>query len=146
MRKKTSSQHGFTIIEAVVTIALIGIFAGFLFQFYFVVESQRIAVARRATATDIAFSNLDKIAAKSQVPACDASTDLTVTAGADGTDLIATGAVTAENTEGKLGSNVTQKLLVTYPRGCSTHMPARITSVVTYGDPSESVVHVSFVE
>ncbi len=51
---------GFTIVEAIVTLAVVGIFLTGFFQSYILLESQRVSVARQAAANDVAYSNLRK--------------------------------------------------------------------------------------
>ena len=166
MKATTYNQtsRGFTIVEAVVTIAVVSIFLGLLFQTYLAAEAQRLSVAKRAAANDITVSNLNKITSKAQLPAtgngaCDDTTsgsgNLTNrvrNADAPGVDLFNSGGGSAgfqpENgdTVKILGGDAAQKLIVLYPRGCGT-APARIQSTVTYGtnNPKETITHVSYV-
>lgn len=45
-----------------------------------------------------------------------------------------------------LPTSTTQRLIIVYPRGCNTSMPAKILSIVTYGPTdSEQVVHASYI-
>lgn len=45
-----------------------------------------------------------------------------------------------------LPASTTQRLLIVYPRGCNTSMPAKILSIVTYGPTdSEQVVHAAYI-
>ena len=53
-------QHGFTVVEMIVTIVVLSIFMTGIFQSYLLLESQRVLVARQARASDIAYSNLRK--------------------------------------------------------------------------------------
>lgn len=70
-------DDGFTIVEMIVTLVVMSLFLTMFFQVYSTNESQRLAVARRAAAYDIATSNLSKISSKAgfyAVPyACDSS-------------------------------------------------------------------------
>lgn len=45
-----------------------------------------------------------------------------------------------------LPPSTTQRLLVVYPRGCNSSMPAKIISIVTYGSTdSDQVVHAAYI-
>ena len=144
------------------TIAVVSVFIGVLFQVFLAVEAQRLVMQKRDDATHLALSNLAKITNMSQVPSgngtdasgtsvsyqCDATAgknDLTRHMAATGADLIAGSVVKGEDLAA-LGNGATQTLRITYPRGCANGMPARIQATITYGtNPVETVVHAGYV-
>lgn len=163
---------GFTIVEVIVTLVVISLFLTLFFQLFLVSQSQRVAVLQRAAANDIAQNNLRKISKKTQIPAagaCDPSTagasnknnylrnpTLDPSAGSiivaeDDGDIntpqwgVGAGIPTKESIAGTGLPIATTKqtLLVSYPRGCTTLMPAKIISIVTYG-AGESVVRAGY--
>lgn len=133
-----NSAGGFTIVEVVVTLAVLGLLIASFFQSYMLVESQRVSVARQATANDVAYSNLRKFATiASASVACNAS----------GTSLV----FTPEATTG--ASGITRQTVTAYPVGdcITTTSPAtfpaggaKIESKVVY-DKGKEVVHASIV-
>lgn len=135
-------EEGFTMVEMIVSVIVIALFMTTFYQIFRVNESQRVLLAQRTAADNIAQTNLNKITSVTGLPACGASNDLTVNANSTGSDVT----FTAESTSGTSlpsGSATTQSLKVTYPRGCGANMPAKITSTVTFN--SESVSHAAFV-
>lgn len=145
------SEHssGFTIIETVVTLAVVALFATFFFQLYLTSESQRIAVLRRSTASDLAYTNLRKFASKPSGLTCTTDMDLSANANAPGTVISnATYSFTAETAPSILGQNVTQTVTAFAPSGCTTYSanPAKIISEVSYGTSGEKIIHAAYVE
>lgn len=57
-----------------------------------------------------------------------------------------TSGLTKESTANTIlsGTNIIQKLVVIYPRGCEANMPAKIISIVSYG--TESIIHAAYVK
>ncbi len=149
------TERGFTVVEMIVTLVVMSLFLTMFFQLFLTGESQRVAVVRRASANDIAMTNLRKISAKSLIPvattACDAVTvgggnpnNLLLNSSAAGSTIAWSVSLVAESTTGtSLPSGTTQVLAVIYPRGCSVSMPAKIISRVTYG--SETVSRAAFI-
>lgn len=168
MVRPERAEGGFTIVEMLITLVILGLFLGLFFQLYMTSQAQRAAVIKYAAANDIAQSNLRKITAKSQLPAsvlCDNTTNgstnknngvLNTTLDANTGSVIVTepdgdsatpewGSTLAKEsiTGTSLPSTTQQTLLVSYPRGCSGLMPAKIISIVTYD--AESVAHAQYV-
>lgn len=168
---KNNTSEGFTIIEMVVSLAVVSLFLAIFFQLYSVNVAQQLAVSRRAAAYDIATSNLNKISEKTGLPACTAAINTLVNASNEGAVIVsnapstpaaltwagvkaandATTSIT-EATEGievesltatSLPSSTVQELRISYPRGCAPQMPVAIISIVNYG--SESVRRASFI-
>ncbi len=128
-----SPEHGFTIVEVVVTLAVVSLFLIGFFQSYLLLESQRVNVARQAKASDIAYSNLRKVTTRPATLTCD-------TAGVSVT-------FTPEST----GSDISSQTLVAFPTdGCSgtnfADNPVRLVSTVTYGTNGDQVTHASFIQ
>ncbi len=163
-------ERGFTVAEMIVALIVMSLFLTMFFQTYSTNESQRLAIARRAAAYDIATTNLSKISTKTGLPACDISAtgnknnlQIDSTLVTNGGSIVATNkpagiptwasaAVSGGATDGiaeesltdtPLPSDTTQELRVLYPQGCSPQMPITIVSVVSYG--SESVRRAAFV-
>lgn len=137
------TDTGFTVAEMIVTIVVMVIFAGLLFQTYLTGLSQQSAVIWRSQADDIALTNLKKITTRtsSLVPACSAANDLTATPAGAGSSVAK--ASFGEESYGSLPSPHDQTLTVFYPRGCSVGTLVEIVSTVTYG--TQSVSHASYV-
>lgn len=152
---------GFTIVEIIVTLALTTLFLTFFFQLYLAMESQRIGVARRAQASDLAYSNLRKFTSRPSIP-CDAATmDLTAADGSTKTGLLlgdetnmstpsAYGFIAEPESGTKsLGGNVKQSVRAFAPRGCAgtnfTDNPIKLESTLSYGTKGDKVVHAIYV-
>lgn len=156
-------SQGFTLVETIVTTIVMSIFLALFFQLFFVTESQRITSIRLAKAHDIAKTNLSKVVEKSAIlginplAACGSDNNLEQNINAFGSNEVGTflasdktndpswsSAFKKEEISGTgLPSSTTQSLIVTYPKGCDAAMPAKITSIVEYGD--EKVVHANYV-
>jgi len=157
-------EQGFTVVEMVVTLVVVGVFLGLLFQTYMAGLAQQSAVTKRAAADDIAETNLRKITSRSSSllssitcissgankNAVTSDTDIT-----NETTGVAPAAVTnlfkepdsSLKTAGLSPGQTKQTLRVLYPRGCSDpSMPMLIISTVTYGSgASDKVTHASYV-
>lgn len=147
MRAKDRS-NGFTVIEVVVTLTIMGLFLALFFQIFSTSQQQELSTLRLAAANDLAQTNLRKITKKNQISpaaaACSASNDLTQDANAAGSDIT----FTAETTlPPSLPSSTQQQMKVQYPQGCDISMPAKIISIVTYtaGASLEEIRRVSYV-
>lgn len=151
------TEAGFTIAEMIVTLVVLSLFLGFLFQAYMLSFSQKNTTVLRTTANDVAQSNVRKITKRADIPAAGICDD---TIGTGNTNNLqrnqnATGTVIASGgswpspmkpeslTDTGLPASTTQSLTVIYPQGCNSLMPAKIISTVTYG--SETVVHATYV-
>lgn len=142
-----NNAAGFTIIEMVVSLAIVALFLLFFIQLFLTTESQRISTLRRTTASDIAYSNLRKFASRPAL-ACNTDMDLSATANAPGTIISTpTYSFTAETTPGVLGTGVTQVVRAYAPSGCTAYNanPVKIISEVTYGT-NEKIIHAAFVD
>lgn len=152
-----SNQRGFTVVEMVVALVVLSIFMLLFFQLYMSGESQRVAVVRHASANDIAMTNLQKISAKSRIPAGTPACDDTTVGSANPNNLILdpsetagstidwSGTLVQEDISGTaLPSSAVQRLAVIYPRGCDLTSPVKIISTVTYG--TETVTRAAFVD
>lgn len=156
------TEEGFTIAEMIVTLVIMSLFLTLFFQMYFTSTSQRAAISTRATADDIALTNLQKITKKANIPssttACSSTTgspnnplvnssatgSIIATNASGGTPTWATAGLGAESLTGTaLAGGATQVLKVLYPQGCAVGSPAEIISIVSYG--SETVTHASYV-
>lgn len=146
------NTSGFTVVEVIVTLAITALFLSLFFQMYLAAEAHRLAVARRVTASDIAYSNLRKITARSTVAAsapCDSSTsgnqnNLMINQSAAGSTI--SSLISPEPTTG-LSGTVDQIITAYYPRGCDPNMPIKIEATTVYGtdSPQERVVHASYI-
>lgn len=156
------SDAGFTVVEIVVTLVLTAVFLTLFFQMYMIMEWRRIAVARHATASDIAYSNLRKFVARPTVTCDAAKMDLTASDASSKPGLVlgdetnnptpsAYGFVAeAPAATQSLGSNVTQSVRAYAPKGCGTptftDTPIKLEATVTYGNPTNKVTHVIFLD
>lgn len=127
-------QRGFTIVEIVVTVGVLGLFFALFLQNYLLLESQRINASRHAQASDVAYSNLRKFTAPPAGVTCSLS----------GVGLT----FTPETIDP--GSRITAQTVRAYPaNGCDGPEFAggivKIESTVTYDDGSRKVTHASFV-
>ena len=57
---RKTSLRAFTVVEVVITTAVVSIFILGFFQVYLLIESQRVMLAKRAYASSIAYTNLKK--------------------------------------------------------------------------------------
>lgn len=162
-------EGGFTLTEVLVTLGVVALFLGILFQTYNLNTSQKTATILRASASDIAQSNLRKVTKRTAIPSSGAC-DNTASGAGNENNLIrnpnAPGSIiargTAEDPDPPGESNpwtnslvpekldgtglpaaTVQSLAVQYPRGCADEMPAKVIATVTYG--SESIVHAAYV-
>ncbi len=153
-------EEGFTVIEMVVTMVIMALFLTLFFQMFFSSQSQQTSVFHRATANDIARTNLRKISSKTTVtlPACintssspnnplansSATGSIVATDTSGGTPTWSTAGLSAESLDDtELPPGTTQTLKVLYPRGCASAMPAEIISIVSY--KSETVSHAAYI-
>lgn len=160
---KPQQTAGFTIVEIVVTLALVSLFLTFFFQMFLATESQRIGVARQAQASDLAYSNLRKVTTRPAGLPCDAAKmDLTASDGATKEGLLIgdQNNVSTPSSFGflaepvsvtkTLGDNVEQLMKVYAPRGCSgtafTDNPIKVESTVIYGPKRDKVIHASYID
>ena len=162
---KITHSAGFTIIEVLTTMIIIGTFMTFFFQMYLVVESQRISVQRSTEENDIAYANLAKYSRRPNIPAsmCDDNMDMTkhvggvtpgMTIGAyvNGTVLSAyqgfnfvpeTGPLVTQ-----LGKTTSQQVQIYAPNGCGANFylyPLLIASIVQDPTKNEFISHTAYV-
>lgn len=160
-------MNGFTIVEVIVTLVVTSLFIWFFFQSYLVMESQRVTVAQRALASDIAYTNLKKFSIRTPLmndkTRCNDTTMDITTTNAENKDGLLLGnetnntitslygfmAETGEATA-KLESPVKQTVLAYATHGCAddnfTDYPLMIISKVTYGTNNEEVSHASYIK
>lgn len=150
---------GFTVIELVVTLAVMSVFLLLFIQTFVAGETQRGEVAKRSAAADIAAANLNKISSKAalldRVPtlfsASKCNSNSNVEANANNVELSssagaiiatdrsgvsptwATAGLTKETTLRGLPATTTQEIRVLFPRGCDPDSPVTVVSIVTYG-------------
>lgn len=156
-----SGAHGFTIIEVIITLMVTALFLTLFFQMYLAMESQRVGIARRALASDLAYSNLRKFttrptitcdAAKMDLTAADASTKTGLLLG-DETNVATPSAygflAEPPAATSSLGRKVQQTVKAYAPQGCSgtafTDNPIKLESTITYGPNRDIVVHTTYV-
>ncbi len=163
-----NGEDGFTVVEVVTTLAIMGLLLTFMFQTFFVGQSQQLTTVRLAAANDLAQTNLRKITDKRQLTSgsvdsnsidyaqCNSVND--VTGGSTYTPSPALPAnpssapdhsvrlqFTQENPvpPSLSPSDTKQYLYVRYPQGCSIMLPAQVVAVVTYG--TEIITRTSYV-
>ncbi len=150
-------ESGFTIVEVVVTMVILGAFIALFGQMYLVMESQRILVQRRATASDIAYKNLRKFPTAPVIDSLVCTTQQMNTRDfADATKGLLLGDqtnVTAPSTYGfvaestrQLGKGVTQKVVAYAPFGCDDAGRKMIQIVSTVRFNGEDIRHVSYIQ
>lgn len=158
LHKNMTANEGFTIVEIVVTMAVISVFLIGIIQAYLLVDSQRLRLSQQALASDIAYSNLRKFTNRpSALTSCDSSMDLVANPNATGkllgdqtnTPTSSTYGFVAEPTSvtQPLGSGAKQTVVALAPAGCANFLtsPVEILSTVTYGNNGVKVQHASFV-
>lgn len=162
-----NGEDGFTVVEVVTTLAIMGLLLAFMFQTFFVGQSQQLTTVRLAAANDLAQTNLRKITDKRQVKSgvldsnsidtaqCNSLNDVTGVSTytpspspaanpSSAPDHATQLQLTQESIPPSLPpSDTKQYLYVRYPQGCSITMPAQIVAVVTYG--SEIITRTSYV-
>lgn len=160
-------SEGFTIVEVIVSLVVTSLFLWFFFQSYLVMESQRVTVAQRAIASDVAYTNLQKFSIRTPLmldkSLCnDALMDITTT-NAQNKDGLLLGNETntvvtslygfmAETGDAiaKLDNPVKQTVLAYATHGCTgdnfTDYPLMIVSKVKYGNNNEEVSHASYIK
>ena len=62
-----NGEDGFTVVEVVTTLAIMGLFIAFMYLTFFTGQSQQLNTVRLAAANDLAQANLRKITDKGQV-------------------------------------------------------------------------------
>lgn len=145
----TQRAAGFTVVETIVTLVVISIFLTAFFQTFLLLTSQRVKVARQAAASDIAYTNLRKVAARPTGLACDATNGYTLLSSTNGTDDT-TRFFRSEN-DSTLGQQRTQRVIAYPTAGCTSFAtsPVKIVSTVTFDNNSPGgaveVVHASYI-
>lgn len=143
------AEAGLTIVETIVTVIIVSLFVGLFFQAFIVMESQRLQVAKRSLASDIAYSHLRKFANRPATLTCTQSAmDLTTAGIKSGSDLASY--FTADSLAA-LGSGASYSVRAFAPGGCNangtyvdTFPVVKIESTVTYN--GGSVSHATFVQ
>ena len=149
-----NQQAGFTVVEMIVSTIIVSLFLTLFFRTYLLMESQRIAVARQAKASDIAYSNLRKFTTRPAGLTCDSSMESGGTGKLLGNQTNTTTSSAygfiAEPTSvtQSLGSGSTQEVRAFTTGTCATFAanPVKIVSTVTYENNRDQVVHASFVD
>lgn len=146
-----SEQKGFTIIEVLVTLVIVSLFLTVFFQSYMLMTSQRVKVARQATANDIAHTNLRKVTARPTGLTCQTDGH-TILSSVDGTDNATT--VFRKEPDTTLGLKRTQ-IVKAYPTvgDCTnptdfSSNPVRVESIVSFDDNTPGrveVVHATYI-
>lgn len=146
-----TSLGAFTVVEVVITTAVVSIFILGFSQVYLLVESQRAAIAKRAYASSVAYTNLKKITTRpGGITVAQCNTYMDMLTNKPGLDLTTIGYVLETDTDVRsvLGLNATQTLLAFAPSGCVnlTTNAIRVVSTVTFGTQGDKVTHASFVK
>lgn len=143
--KKTA---GFTIIEAMVTIIVGGMFLFSLVSLYSAVAQSAVVARNQAVANDLAYANLRKYAYAGATPTwfttCDSTSDITINSNATGQVLES---VTMSSSYSGLPAGTSYRVTALAIYGCSgvnTKKPIRVDSTVTYGN-NISVSHSTIV-
>ncbi|USN96836.1 MAG: prepilin-type N-terminal cleavage/methylation domain-containing protein [Candidatus Nomurabacteria bacterium] len=157
----TPNTEGFTVIEMIITIIVLAIFLLGVFQSYLLLESQRVDVARRARASDIAFSNLAKFPSPPSNLLCNpGKMDLTANNASSkrGENIIDTSdpavfghygyAAESGSTIANMGSSLVQTVTAFAPNGCTgtsfTDGIVKLVSTVNFGN-GEFITHANFI-
>lgn len=150
--------EGFTITEAIVSVAVVSLLILTAVQVYLAVESKRMSVERQAYASDLAYTNLQKVTSIPPgliglTPGDCTSYGMDSLTGGAGLDLTTAGFdYTLEMTDPSvvqvLGPGTTQALRAFAPNGCAdvNLHPIKIESTVTYGTMGDKVVHATYVK
>ncbi|MGB4956870.1 MAG: prepilin-type N-terminal cleavage/methylation domain-containing protein [Candidatus Saccharimonas sp.] len=146
---KRSSEAGFTIIEALVTIVVFSVFLLAFGTLYISVTKSYTDSKYKAIANDLGYNYLRKYAYAGATPTwfttCDSTTDFTVNTNAAG-QLLEGGSLTTDATD--LPTPVSYSVRAYAIYGCSgVHLkkPIRVDATVTYGPNSTIIRHSTLV-
>ena len=141
-RHKKSSTEGFTIVEVITALVVVGIFIAIIFRLFILQTEVGSRWLQFEKAEQIAYNNLDKYSryVATQTNSC---TDYP-TAAATNTLLNQTSQVAGFTT------SVSQQVVSSMPYGCdatklSDRYPIQVMSTVTYGPSSTQVTHATYV-
>lgn len=139
-----NASSGFTIVETIVTLFVLSLFLALFFQAFIAMTSQRLSVAKQATANDIAYTNLRKIIARPTGLTCQTS-GYKLLSSTDNTDDSTL--TFRKETDTLLGPGRSQSVIA-YPTGACADFatnPVKIVSTVTYNNGGTKVVHASYI-
>lgn len=146
---RNKSTRGFTIVETVVTLAVISIFLVGFFQAYILMTSQRVKLARQANASDIAYTNLRKIISRPSGLTCNAAAGHVLLSSENGSDDSTR--IYRPEDDRALGEKRSQTVIAYPTVDCAnfTNNPVKIVSTVMFdiGSPGgeTKVVHASYI-
>ena len=139
MKQSSSSSAGFSTVELLVTLFVAAAFVGAFYQLFVTTSQDSVDTKRYATASALAYSNLNRFKIKpSSMAACSAS----YTYKPSGFNPPVTGSVSG------LPGSVTQTVIASYPFTCGQNDDViKIESSVTYGPSGQqtTVTHATYV-
>lgn len=121
-----SRHYGFTIVEALVSIVVGGIFLLAIIQALYAVSSTSIKVSQRQIANNLSYANLRQFANGS--PQTWFTCPIPPAAETDPVTLLS-----KSGDVDRLPGAVNQIVVADAPLGCDNQMPIRVTSTITYG-------------
>ena len=142
LRYRKKDTGGFTIIEVVVSLLVVGVFAAVIFRLFILQADVGTRWLQFEKAEQIAYNNLDKYAryVATQTNNCNDYP----TSNAELTLLSQTTQPTG------FTSSVTEEVVSSMPYGCSTTKisdgyPIKVLSSVTYGPDSRKITHATYI-
>lgn len=139
--REPSAEKGFTLIEIIVTLAVVSVFIFGIIQIFILLDSQRMNVARQAKSSDLAYSYLRNYNTRPADPANPSlllpcrTTDQTLVSNRDVTSEVGGGAarltITASAPEGCSGTDFAKGVI-------------KIEAVITYNGNRE-VRHATYI-
>jgi prepilin-type N-terminal cleavage/methylation domain-containing protein len=138
--KIDSSENGFSVVELLITLIVGALFIMAFYQIYVVVIQGNAIAKQEATASDIAYSNLQRYTTRPTFT-CDSNTNLLANTNAPGQII---SKVTTQDPP-HLNGPLVETVKVYAPRGCDTAYPVKIESIAEYGSPARKVIHSTYV-
>lgn len=149
LKNTLNPSAGFTIIEAVATIVVGGMFLFSLVMLFSAVNKSSVVTRNQAIANDLSYAYLRKYAYAGATPTwfttCDSTTDLTANSNATGL-VLTSGSLSSS--ESGLPSPVSYSVKAFAIYGCSgvnLKSPIRVDASVTYSPNNLSVSHSTIV-
>jgi prepilin-type N-terminal cleavage/methylation domain-containing protein len=135
MKKIADKEQGFSAVELMVTLVVGATMILAFYQVHVIVSRTDAQARQLSAANNLAYSNLRNYTVKPSFT-CDATTDMTAP---NNTPTGQTLYTKTSNNFTTLSNPVVETVKVYAPRGCDAGMPAKIESVVEYGNPSRKI-------
>lgn len=139
---KTNSEEGFTIVEVLTSLVVIGVFITIIFQLFIFQSGIGASWLRFELAEQLAYNNMNKYG---RYEAAQTTTCADYPTSSSSKTLFSQSAPVSG-----LPSPVSQQVVSSMPYGCdatklSNRYPIKIISTVTYGPDSKQITHATYV-